>query len=87
MDWNNSSHVLQVLVVIAVVLVFLHGFNSGEQAVTANRWLCRRQLLRRLWVLCSWSDRRLGSKDSRRCLGFAHIAQRAGVYPLKERFS
>lgn len=31
MDWNNSSHVLQVLVVIAVVLVFLHGFNSGNR--------------------------------------------------------
>ena len=31
MDWNNSSHVLQERVVIAVVLVFLHGFNSGNK--------------------------------------------------------
>jgi hypothetical protein len=31
MDWNNASHVLQVLVVIAVVLVFLHGFNAGNK--------------------------------------------------------
>jgi hypothetical protein len=31
MDWSNTNHILQVLMVIGLVLIFLHGFNSGNK--------------------------------------------------------
>ncbi len=31
MDWSNTNHILQVVMVIALVLIFLHGFNSGNK--------------------------------------------------------
>lgn len=31
MDWSDTTQVLQVLMVLALVLIFLHGFNSGNK--------------------------------------------------------
>lgn len=31
MDWSNTSHVLQALVVVACVVVFLMGYRSGDK--------------------------------------------------------
>lgn len=31
MDWNNTNHLLQALIVVALVFAFMKGYDSGNK--------------------------------------------------------